>query len=103
MTDRDDDDRMVTADAYRRGVQCDGTNDDVLVCTPPRSWMLDDGTTIREGSRVRHTPTGERGTVESFAGPGWALVRWDRGGEALTAPRDLVSEPPPPTCAGSAT
>ena len=47
---------------------------DIPVCTPLRSWMLDDGTTIREGSRVRHTPPGERGTVESFAGPGWALV-----------------------------
>jgi hypothetical protein len=89
------------------------TNDDtdMLVCTPPRSWMLDDGTTIREGSRVRHTPTGERdhpmpagatGTVDGFAGPGWALVQWDRGGQALTHPSDLAIEPPPPTCAGSA-
>ena len=83
--------------------------DDMPVCTPPRSWVLDDGTTIREGSRVRHTPTGERdhpmpagalGTVDSFAGPGWALVCWDRGGQALTHPSDLVAEPPPPTCRG---
>lgn len=69
------------------------THDEPLVCTPPRSWRLNDGTTIRHGSRVRHTPTGERGhpmpagaigTVAEFAGPGWALVQWDRGGQALT-------------------
>jgi hypothetical protein len=82
-----------------------------LVCTPPRSWILDDGTTIREGSRVRHTPTGDRGhpmpadaigIVVEFAGPGWALVQWDRGGQALTHPSDLTTDstPPPPTCQG---
>ena len=42
--------------------------------------MLDDGTTIREGSRVRHTPTG------------------DRGGQALTHPSDLAIEPPGSRC-----
>ena len=68
------------------------THDEPLVCTPPRSWRPNDGTTIRHGSRVRHTPTGERGhpmpagaigTVAEFAGPGWALVQWDRGGQGV--------------------
>jgi hypothetical protein len=67
------------------------TNDDtdMLVCTTPRSWVLDDGTTIRAGSRVRHTPTGATGTIDSFAGPGWATVRWDRGGQAFLDSREL--------------
>jgi hypothetical protein len=73
--------------------------DDIPVCTPPRSRRLDDGTTIRAGSRVRHAPTGALCTVDSFAGPGWALVRWDGGGQALTPPCELASEPPP-TCCG---
>jgi hypothetical protein len=42
---------------------------------------------------------GVTGTVERFAGPGWALVPWDRGGQALTHPSDLAIEPPP-TCRG---
>ena len=29
-------------------------------------------------------PAGAIGTVAEFAGPGWALVQWDRGGQALT-------------------
>ena len=77
----------------------------VLVCTPPRSWLLDDGTRIRAGSRVRHTPTGERehpmppagatGTVDCIAGPGLAVVRWDDGGQAMTDTRDLAIIGPP--------
>lgn len=65
-------------------------HEEIPLCAPPRSWVLDDGTTIRKGWRVQHTPTGERqseapagefGTVQHFAGPGWATVRWDRGGQ----------------------
>jgi hypothetical protein len=71
---------------------------DIPMCSPPRSWVLNDGSTIREGSRVRYAPTAERGhamsagatgTVESFAGPGWALVMGSRrpGANAPQRPR----------------
>ncbi|MFV1502726.1 hypothetical protein PJI21_05585 [Mycobacterium kansasii] len=62
---------------------------------------------------MRHTPTGERGhpmpagstgTIVGYAAQGWAIVRWDRGGQALTHPGDITSDesPPPTTGAGSA-
>jgi len=49
---------------------------------------------------MRHTPIDALGTVEGFAGP--AHLRWDGGGQALIPPGELASEPPPPTCEGSA-
>ena len=79
------------------------TDDNIPLCTPKRSWLLNDGTTLVEGSRVRHKPTGERGhpmpagatgTVDHFAGPGWAVVKWDDGGQAMTDTRDLDIEAP---------
>jgi hypothetical protein len=53
------------------------------------------------GERDHPMPAGELGTVQAFAGPGWADVRWDRGTQALTHPSDLtVDHAPPPTCQG---
>jgi hypothetical protein len=48
------------------------------------------------GERGHPTPAGAIGTVVEFAGPGWALVRWDRGGQALTHPSDLTLDDSPP-------
>ncbi|MGV7882565.1 hypothetical protein PJN20_06030 [Mycobacterium kansasii] len=49
-------------------------------------------------------PAGSTGTIVGYAAQGWAIVRWDRGGQALTHPGDITSDesPPPTTGAGSA-
>jgi hypothetical protein len=73
--------------------------EDIPVCTPPlvlaaRRRINDHQGQPRalraQGERGHPTPAGAIGTVVEFAGPGWALVRWDRGGQALTHPSDLT-------------
>jgi hypothetical protein len=69
------------------------------VCTPPRSWVLDDGTTIRAGSRVWHT-AGLSGIVNSLTCTCDAVVDLDDGTREILNSSDLTTTPPP-TCQGS--
>jgi hypothetical protein len=69
-------------------------HDTPMVCTPPRSWVLDDGTTIGAGSRVWHT-AGLSGIVSSLTCTCDAVVELDGGTREIFNSSDLTTTPPP--------